>query len=105
MDGKQLLLYNKEKPSKTPAGTLEGHTAAVLGVTWYKETAFTVSADQTARVWSMKKSKLAGVLRGHAGAVNDVVVSNRHVYTAGQDGSIRLWLNSKWLREEQDGWF
>lgn len=83
--------------------TLKAHSGAVTGVAFVDRGArlVSVSADGTARVWSLPPADLAAaatvaeprVLTGHKGPVQAVAATQdgRTIATGGDDGTVRLW--------------
>lgn len=82
--------------TRTPLGTLHGHTDAVLGVAFSPDGSrlASASADQTARMWSVAtREQIGEPLRDHKDVVWDVAFSpdGRLLASAGGDAAVRLW--------------
>jgi WD40 repeat protein len=75
--------------------TLEGHTAAIMGVALTPDGRLAVSAsfDNTLRVWDLASTRLVKILEGHSAWVRAVAVTpdGRHVLSVSHDKTLRYW--------------
>src|SRR5262249_39782448 len=78
---------------------LEGHTAAVRALAYWKGTGILASAgaDRTVKLWDVEKETETATLRGHTGTVGALAFSSVGadrpplLASAGWDGVVQLW--------------
>ena len=93
--GELGLVNTKPLTSYTPwslSNTLDGHTDAVLSVSFHPEGAMlaSASADKTIKLWDVRTGKELQTLNGHSHSVNSVIFHPEGWMLASADGEVRL---------------
>ena len=90
-----LLLWNRQTQEIQPLGGSDGHTAAVVRVTFSRDGSklLTASHDHTAKLWDRQTRQPLATYRGHSWWVWSAAFSpdESQVATASDDGTVRLW--------------
>jgi WD40 repeat protein len=87
-----------DKADKRLLGTLNGHSKAILNISFSPDAELiaTASEDNTVKLWRSSDKKLIRTLSGHKGLVFDVKFSTdgKTIATASTDTTVKLWRSS-----------
>ncbi len=95
-DSGKVLVW-KAGARDAPAVVLEGHTAAVHALAFWRESGrllASAGADRTVRIWDIAKAVQVASLRGHGNTVGALAFGQKGaplLASGGWDGAVRLW--------------